>query len=362
MHTDITKVAVLIPALDPDEKLPQYLDALEEAGFCHMLIIDDGSHADRQPIFDAIEKRATCRVLHHDVNRGKGAALKTGYRDLMEHAPGIQWVLTADSDGQHTAADCLKVCEAAFAGQDALYLGSRDFSLDFIPPKSRFGNRCTSAVFKLLYGTWLPDTQTGLRVFSASHLPMMIETAGERYEYEMNVLIACSRKKLPMIPVTIETIYENNNEGTHFHPIRDSYRIYKVILGNFIRFIASSLVCVLIDQAAAALLAEWLLPLLGMTDRTTILWVSGFAARLISACCNFYINKQLVFSLKQHTGRAAVKYALLCILIICLSNAGVSLLTALGAARWIAKLLCDTLLSIVSYRLQRSWVFQEVET
>ena len=76
-----------------------------------------------------------------------------------------------------------------------------NFNLDHVPPKSRHGNKITSAVFRLLYGVYLPDTQTGLRAFRMADLPFMLDVPGERFEYEMQVLIACARAKLPLIPV-----------------------------------------------------------------------------------------------------------------------------------------------------------------
>ena len=348
--------AILIPSLEPDHRLVTYAKDLENAGFSHRIIVDDGSGESFQPIFTQLEKEG-CVVLHHDVNHGKGVALKTGYRWIQENMPEGEAVLTADSDGQHTVPDCLSVISKLYDGEDALYLGSRDFSLPNVPPKSRIGNRSTSVVFKLCYGKWLPDTQTGLRAFRASELPFMISIEGDRYEYEMNVLISCARRGLPMIPVTIETVYENGNEGTHFHPIRDSWRIYKLILGSFFKFMGASLICVLVDQVFAGLFASWLLPLLGVTEHRTLVWLSGFLARLISSVVNFTLNKAFVFKMKGSTGHAALRYALLCVLIICLSNLGVQLLTALGMARWIAKLLCDTLLYFVSYNFQNRWVF-----
>lgn len=354
------QVVVLIPSLEPDNRLPAYVDRLQERGFPRVVVVDDGSSAASQPIFESLGERPGVTVLHHDVNRGKGVALKTGYRWIEENLPDCDGVLTADSDGQHTVDDCWKLSEALRTGGDALYLGSRDFSLPGVPPKSRKGNRITSAVFKLLYGQYLPDTQTGLRAFRRSELAFMREVAGDRYEYEMNVLIACARRHLPMVPITIETVYENDNAGTHFHPIRDSYRIYKVILGNFFRFMGASFVCFLIDQGLAALLGDWLLPALGVVAEGTVAWVSGLGARAISSVCNFCINKSFVFQLKGGSKGAAWRYAALCVAVICLSNAGVWLLeTVLPMARWVAKMLCDTLLYFVSYNVQRNWVFAE---
>ena len=233
---------VLIPSLEPDDRLPAYITQLMENGFSRVVVVNDGSAPSYQPIFDRISTLGAT-VLGYAVNQGKGEALKTGYRWILEHEPDCIGVLTADADGQHTVPDCLKLAEALRSGEDALWLGSRDFNLPNIPPKSRTGNKLTSLVFKLLYGVWLPDTQTGLRAFPRGELAFMAEVPGARYEYEMNVLIACARRKLPIHAITIETIYENNNEGTHFHPIRDSWRIYKVILGNFFKFMSPPAAC-----------------------------------------------------------------------------------------------------------------------
>ncbi len=172
---------VLIPSLEPDERLVTYVKELKAAGFEQIVVVDDGSGAISRPIFDRVAE-AGCVVLHHLVNRGKGAALKLGYDWIGEHLPDCVGVLTADSDGQHTVADCLKVSDALLKGENALYLGSRDFSLPNVPPKSRIGNRCTSTVFKALYGVWLPDTQTGLRAFRREGLPFM--AGGSRAPYE----------------------------------------------------------------------------------------------------------------------------------------------------------------------------------
>ena len=188
----------------------------------------------------------------------------------------------------------------------------------------------------------------------------MLDVPGERFEYEMQVLIACARAKLPMIPTEIETVYENENAGTHFHPIRDSYRIYKVILGNFLLYASSSVICFLVDNGVANLLRFALLPLLGLRGDTAI-QISGYLARLVSSPLNFVLNRNFVFKFKQDTGKTALKYALLCIVTITLSNLGVSLLDHLhifiGCFAFIPKILMDTLLYLVNYRIQNKWIF-----
>ena len=353
------KAVILIPSLEPDERLPAYIRKLKEGGFAHIVVIDDGSGDAYQQIFNEAEAVEDTVVLHHEVNKGKGVALKTGYRYIMENLPDISGVITADADGQHTVKDCLHLAEQLEKGERALYLGSRDFNLENVPPKSRSGNKITSTVFKLLYGQYLPDTQTGLRAFRKEELPFMAEVEGERYEYEMKVLIACSRARIPMVPVTIETIYENANEGTHFHPVRDSWRIYKVILGSFFRFMSVSLICFLIDQALALILRKWILPPVGFARGSMMnLQVSGWGARLVSSVINFVLNRNLVFRIKGRAWIQALRYAVLCIAIITASNAGVWALGRIGMADWLAKILMDTTLYFLSYRFQERWVFK----
>lgn len=355
------QAVILIPSLEPDDRLPAYVDQLLARGFAHVVIVDDGSSESYQPIFNSLEERTGCTVLHHDVNHGKGVALKTGYRWIEEQLPDCTGVITADADGQHTVEDCWRLAEALTEGKRALYLGSRDFNQDDVPPKSRFGNKTTSAVFKLFYGQYLPDTQTGLRAFRREELPFMINVAGDRFEYEMNVLIECAVKKLPMIPITIKTVYENENSGTHFHPIRDSYRIYKVILGNFFKFMGASILSFLLDNALFNLLEFVLLAGLGLSDDVLRL-VSTIVARCISAPCNFLLNRKVVFKNDSKLGASMVRYLVLCVGIMLCSALLVNVLSWLGMPKFldgVSKLIVDTLLYFVSYRVQRSWVFAD---
>lgn len=363
----IQEAAVLIPSLEPDERLPAYIQELAANGFGRIVVVDDGSGQAYQPIFREIESCERAVVLHHEVNRGKGVALKTGYRYILDHLPDVKGILTADADGQHTVRDCIRLSEKLAEDRHAVYLGSRDFNLPDIPPKSRTGNKITSTVFKLLYGVWLPDTQTGLRAFRREDLPFMLKVSGERYEYEMNVLIACATSHIQMVPVTIETIYENGkNEGTHFHPVRDSYRIYKTILGGFFRFMGASIVCFAADHLLFNLFRGWLFPLLGIRlnavlpmgivlDNTSL---ANYTARFFSAILNFRLNKDLVFKVKGNRG-TVLRYIATAVCIIILSTLGIKLLGLIGMAPWLAKLITDTLLYFLSYRIQQQWVFRD---
>ncbi len=349
---------ILIPSLEPDERLPAYIRKLRESGFGHVVVVDDGSAEKYQPIFSEIAEMENTMVLHHEVNHGKGVALKTGYTWIRDHLPDVSGVITADADGQHMVKDCIRLAEELEKGERALYLGTRDFSLAHVPPKSRTGNRVTSVLFRLLYGKWLDDTQTGLRAFRREDIPFMIDVAGERFEYEMNVLVACAIRDIPMIPVAIETVYENENQGTHYHPVKDSIRIFRVLARGFIKFMGASLICFLVDQGIFNLMNLAVFQN-GDAKAWSLIQISTAAARVISATLNFLLNKNFVFRLRGNTGAALLKYVLLCVSVMLASAGGVWLLGLLGMSSVIAKLIVDFALYFVNYRVQQKWVFRE---
>lgn len=221
----MSSTVILIPAYQPTDALVSLTENLSSRG--HIIVcVDDGSGADFDGIFEKTAEFA--EVLRYPVNRGKGGALKHGMRHIMhdEKYSSFKYIVTADADGQHKPDDIEKVVrEVQVCG--GLVLGVRFFS-GKVPLRSRFGNSLTRIVFALLSGKKISDTQTGLRGFEIS--PFYSEIAGERYEYEMNVLLTAAEEGIQIYEVPIETVYENNNEGSHFRPIHDSIRIYKTII------------------------------------------------------------------------------------------------------------------------------------
>lgn len=123
-----------------------------------------------------------------------------------------------------------KLLETARRHKKTLALGVRSIGKE-MPPRSRLGNRITRSVFKLITGVNVSDTQTGLRAFGSELLSEFLSVKGERYEYEMNVLMKCAKRKNPVEEVPISTIYrDKSNSTSHFHSFKDSVRIYKDIL------------------------------------------------------------------------------------------------------------------------------------
>lgn len=335
---------VVIPAYQPDEKLLRTVEELRAHTDYAIVVVDDGSTPDRQPIFASLDPDVT--VLRHDANRGKGRALKTAFAYIQEHFPQNEGIVTVDADGQHLVPDIVRVSEAWAAHPEALVLGSRRFTGN-VPFKSRAGNAITRKVFHVSTGVKVFDTQTGLRAFSVSRIPMMLEMHGDRYEYEINVLLYATRHHVPILEVWIETVYIEDNASSHFHPVRDAWRIYKMIL----MFVASSLAAALLDYVLVLTLPQLLEPFI-----PTPLLVSTAIARVVSSLCNYFLNGKLVFGgcskdsiLRYYllvAGIYAVNYGLLTILSV-----------LLPLPLWLAKLLVELVLYPVSFYLQRRFVF-----
>ncbi|HBE12649.1 MAG TPA: hypothetical protein DCY74_00620 [Clostridiales bacterium] len=340
------QVYVLIPAYEPEETLVRLLRELGDKTNYRVVVINDGSSEQCQEIFRQAAAYAT--VLTHPINQGKGCAIKTGLKYLREqYKDGV--VLTMDADGQHKVDDAMGVAEQAKETPQVLVTGSRQF-VGKIPLRSRVGNSLTKDVFSIATGIRMQDTQTGLRAFDLSLIPYMLAVKGDRYEYEMNVLLDCSRSHIPIREVPIETVYAKHNPTSHFKVIRDSYRIYKEIL----RFSFSSLIGFAID---------FLLYSIMIVFTRGLVWsvpIANVTARVISAGVNYYINKKYVFQNQESVVKTAFMYAVLAMGILCVNTLLLQFFVGyLIHNKWISKLLTELVLFAASWRIQRLVVFKK---
>ncbi|MBR3242056.1 MAG: glycosyltransferase [Parasporobacterium sp.] len=211
---------VVIPAFDPDEKLETLVEELRKNSF-HVIVVDDGSCKECKPYFENLD----ATVISNPHNMGKGAALKNGISQLPVLFPETDFFITADADGQHSVKDICRIREQLEAGNDFV-LSVRRISRKS-PWKSQIGNALSRFLFALANNRYLPDNQSGLRGFSIKHREWMLSVSGEKYDFEMNVLLIAEKQGIRVTRVPIETIYFNNNENSHFHPIKDTIRIYR---------------------------------------------------------------------------------------------------------------------------------------
>mgnify|MGYP004642616353 FL=1 len=367
VSSDLSCVTVVLPSLNPDEKLQKTVASLLAVGFTDLVLVNDGSRADTLRFFPAEDERIT--VLRHEVNRGKGAALKTAFQYVLDNRPDSAGVVTVDGDGQHRAEDVRRCAETMLADGEKIIFGCRDFSLPHVPRRSRTGNRITSAVFRIFCGLRLSDTQTGLRAIPKKLLPLMLTVPGDRFEYETNMLHEMQAHGIGLAEVKIDTVYIEENKTSHFRPFRDSVRVYS----RFLMFIGSSAVSFLLDALLMFLfltLAEKLLSVHFENESTTAVAATAACkacARIVSALFNFTLNRKKVFGAAGNTGRAMLRYFILAACILLVSSGATALgklLFGLGSTWQITLLgvVVDCVLFIASFRIQQAWVFKkEVE-
>ncbi len=357
MSQNMKRSIVLIPSLEPDERLRVYVRDLNRYGIFHIVVVDDGSGKEYSHIFQELEREG-CTLLRHEKNQGKGCALKTGYQYIKENLPGYSSVITADSDGQHLAEDVYRLAMAAGDCPDGLWLGVRDFKKAGVPPKSLVGNRITSLVFAGLYGKYIPDTQTGLRAFGPKLMDQMLNIKGDRFEYEAQVLISCIKSNVSVETIPIQTIYQKGNEGTHFHALWDSLSVMKVVVSGFMKFFSVSMVSTVIDMAVAWTLFDLLRTVMDGQDFLRIMAATA-AARCMSMSFNYLMNKKFVFQEGGTKGHGLPRYLMLSCVNMLLSAAGVYMLhQMLGLDEKLVKMVCDVCLFVFSYHMQQRWVFR----
>ena len=358
---DLSKISVVLPSLDPDEKLHIVINGLLQQGFHDIILVNDGSKPENLHYFtEAAAAYPQIQLLHHPKNLGKGAALKTAFSWFLENRPNSAGVVTVDGDNQHHPEDCYN-CAQQMLRSRKLVLGCRDFSLPQVPARSRSGNRITCGVFRIFCGMRISDTQTGLRAIPTEALRTLIGIKGDRFEYETNMLLALKRHQIAWEEVKIRTVYIEENKSSHFRAIRDSWRIYKLILAHFFRYTISSALSAILDEGVFLALS-WLLQ--SILSGFALTAVPTVTARLVSSMFNFFFNKKIVFESKGHTGQAILRYYALAIPILLLQlglTHGAFLLFGISETQFFLRALIYALvmvvLFIVSFTVQQRWVF-----
>ena len=353
---------LVIPSLDPDERLAATVRSAVDAGIDDIILVDDGSREECRKIFLDLDREfSTVTLLNHEKNLGKGAALKTAFTYFLARGDQRCGVVTADGDGQHKTEDII-ACAEEMERTENVILGCRDFSLDNVPKKSRFGNKTTSFVFRLFCGMKISDTQTGLRAIPARYIKDMLNVSGSRYEFETNMLLYMGQNDIPYSEVKISTVYYDNNSASHFRPIVDSIRVYGLIL----KYVASSMFASAVDIVMFFLFGQFVFNGGGRLD----VLLTTACARVISSAVNFMTNRKLVFKSRAGTGKTLVRYICVAFPVMLASWLIVYLLSELLAlifgveaikhiGRTAVKIPVDAMLFFVSFRAQRKWVFAE---
>lgn len=230
-------------------------------------------------------------------------------------------------------------------------MGVRNFNEKGIPFRSRFGNKCTSLIFRFFCGINIRDTQTGLKGIPHSLVKYLIEAPGERYEYATSVLLEVNKRSIPINQFDIKTIYIDNNKSSHFNPFLDSMRIYSLLF----KYMLASLSAFIIDIVMFAFFVS----LYSFSFPEKYIALATYSSKLLSCMYSYIINKKLVFA-NQETGFApALKFVLLCV-----AQASISALLVTYLFHWfmqsevITKVVVDSVLFFFSFKIQQEWVFR----
>lgn len=341
-------ICAIVPSLNPDEKLLDVVKGLRDKNYRHIILVNDGS--EKSDYFDMLAGE-DCTVLTHEVNKGKGRALKTAFEYYLEHySDECAGVVLCDGDNQHTPDDIYRCAEVLTEDNTKLVLGVRDFNEKNVPPRSRFGNKMTSFMFRILAGLTITDTQTGLRAIGNDGVREFLKVKGERFEYETNMLLETKRLGMDIREVTIQTIYIEENKTSHFRPIRDSWSIYKILF----KFAWASIASCLIDLG----IFQLMIMLLSFMGEKQMIFAATATARVVSSVFNYIMNYKKVFRSREGIAKTAVKYYILAILQAFASYYAVYLLSSM--AGWnplVAKLVVDGILFLVGFQVQRDIVF-----
>ena len=338
---------VLIPAFRPEPVLPALVrDLLVSGSIAAVVIVDDGSGPAYTSIFSQLRETPGVQLLHHTVNLGKGAALKTGLNHFACTFPASISAITADADGQHTATDIIAVARAAAHKPGTLILGARQFD-GSVPARSKFGNTLTRYIMRAVTGQRISDTQTGLRSIPRTFVADLLLSPAAGYDFELDMLVRCKHADIEIGQVPIATVYIDGNRSSHFNPLLDSMRIYFVL----VRFAASSLITALIDN----------LVFIAILRLSSKLIVSLVAARLVAGTFNYYANKRGVFHSRSLNWMTALpKFWAVVLVSGTLSYLLIQNFIAYAGMSIVgAKVLAETIMFFFSFVVLRDFVFYQ---
>ncbi len=219
------RIAVLIPAYNAAESLLGVIEGIKDY-LSFILVVDDGSTDATAEVASA----AGVQVLRHRLNRGKGVALRTGFRFLVHQ--GYQAIITMDADGQHDPSYIPLFIDAYTKGKGDIIIGSRAREFHAMSRLRRFWNRLGVKAVSKLIGTPLTDTQSGYRLITAEVLKgLPLRAAG--YNIELELLLKACKRGHRVVEISVITHFIDGRHSSHFRPVPDTWLVCRTFLQEF---------------------------------------------------------------------------------------------------------------------------------
>ena len=348
----MTHIPIVIPSFNPDDRLITLIKQLHSSkngSKQKIIIVNDGSSKKYDDIFEYIQKNFQVTILKHPINFGKGRAIKTAINYVFKGIPEAIGLITIDSDGQHSVTDMIKCTDTFLTKPKDLILGTRAFDHE-VPLRSKFGNIVTAKFMQITTGIKISDTQTGLRVIPKMYFKALINMKGDRFEFEMNMILEAANYDINIVEVPIKTIYLNDNKSSHFRIIHDSLSIY----GVFFKYIFGAISSFVVD----ILIFMFMIGVLNKLSVSAAIVIASIVSRVTSSVFNYYINRKIVF--KNNNRLSLISYYTLVLTQMLLSTGLVIIsnqyVTHVNIT--MLKVIIDAGLFFVSYQVQKHVVFK----
>ena len=345
------KTTVVIPSYNPDVKLSMLVDELIMSGFSDIIIVDDGSDfgiRNVETTFEYVKEKAECTILHHPSNLGKGMALKTGFKFCMHNRGKDTLIVTMDDDGEYSVADvnaCLEDYEE--------HLKAGTYST-----KRLVVNKIAGIAMTYLCGVDVKDVQTGLRLIPIKYMKKLLKVEGERFDYEINMLVELKYNNIATAEHIISKERETTIRYAKYNPIWDICRLIAVML----KYAASSLAATALDVVLFYLIILSMDDTLLDIDKSAGMFMATVVARVVSSTFNCVVNKRTVFNSDEPMKWVIIKFYIFSILRALVSYAmilGASYMlgTYADTATVIVKLIVDLILFFAGYGIQKKFIF-----
>ena len=356
-----SNAVIVIPALNPPSSFVSYAEALRREGFSRIVVVNDGSRTDKLPVFFKL-KRLGVTVVDHPHNRGQGAALRTGFQYYLDHFQGqSDGVITLNADRQIPPSDVVRIASSLHneqaMGSFALVVGTRNLEGKNVTDYDYNMGGVMKLLYHMLMGVRLNDPLSGVFGIPDMRVRQCLEVGSDGYAYATSMTMSFEKIGFLQVPVS----YANYEEGVEpaFRKIPDTIRILYTIFKKFIVYSITSVGASILDVIMFGIFHS-----ITFRGNPMAIIYSTICARVISASVNYLLTKHFVFHFKSDSAQETTKsagafFVLTAMQCICSALIVSAMKMLLGGSAVGIKVIVDTTLFFVSYKIQHKYIFKD---